>query len=125
MAKQQQELPLIQKTYDLLLWLTNHVVKFPRSHKFSLGDRLERHLYGVLEGLLRAKYTRDRVELLQAVNLDLEILRFQLRLARDLKCLPLDSYGFAIQLTNEIGKMVGGWLKSSQGVRPTTHEDAP
>ena len=119
MANAQQELPLIQKTYDLLLWTTNHIVKFPRSHKFSLGDRMERHLYGILENLLRAKFTQDRVELLQTVNLDLEIFRFQLRLARDQKCLSLDSYGFAIQHANEIGQMVGGWWKKSKATRPS------
>jgi 23S rRNA-intervening sequence protein len=117
MAIQQQELPLIQKTYDLLLWLTNHIITFPRSHKFNLGDRMERHLYGVLENLLRAKFNQDRVAILQTINLDLEIFRFQLRLARDQKCLSLDSYGFAIQGTNEIGQMVGGWLKKSRSVQ--------
>ena len=42
----------------------------------------------------------------------LEILRFQFRLAKDLQCLKVDSYGFAAKAIDEIGNLVGGWLKS-------------
>lgn len=31
----------VTKAYDVLLWLINHVGKFPRSHRFVLGDRIE------------------------------------------------------------------------------------
>ena len=43
----------VTKAYDLLLWLINHVGKFPRSHRFVLGDRIEsriRFAAGPLEG---------------------------------------------------------------------------
>lgn len=30
----------VQKCYDLALYLMQHIEKFPRSHKFTLGDRL-------------------------------------------------------------------------------------
>jgi hypothetical protein len=72
-------------------------------------------LYDVLELLVQAKYSRERVPLLRRVNLELELLRFQFRLARQLKCLSLDSYGYAVRTVNEVGQMVGGWLKASSG----------
>ena len=28
---------VVTKAYDLLLWIINHVGKFPRSHRFVLG----------------------------------------------------------------------------------------
>ncbi len=102
------DLPVIQKTYDLLLWTVGHTVKFPRAYRFSLGDRLERQLYGILEGLLHAKFSKERAAILDRINLDLEVLRFQIRLARDLKCISVTSYGFAATELNEVGKMVGG-----------------
>ena len=46
-----------------------------------LGERIERNLYELLEILIRAKYTKQRQELLEQANLVLEILRFQMRLA--------------------------------------------
>jgi hypothetical protein len=30
----------VAKAYDVLLWLIPHVGKFPRSHRFVLGDRI-------------------------------------------------------------------------------------
>ena len=35
---------VVGKTYDLLLWLLPKVEKFPRSFRFSVGDRLVSHL---------------------------------------------------------------------------------
>jgi 23S rRNA-intervening sequence protein len=109
------ELAVISKAYDLVLWSCRHLAKFPRSFRFTLGQRLETRLYDVLEKLLRAKYSRERQALLRDVNMDLELLRFQFRLARELKCLSLESYGFASRTINEVGQMVGGWLKASGG----------
>ena len=91
------ELIVITKTYDLILWSCNHTGRFPRQHRFVLGERLERNLYHLLETLIQAKYQRERAALLEAANLKLEILRFQMRLAKDLQCLKLNSYEFASQ----------------------------
>ena len=113
-SKNHQELIVITKTYDLILWSCNHTSKFPRNHRFVLGERLERNLYDLLELLIRSKYTKQRLELLEQANLLLEVLRFQMRLAKDLKCLKAESYGFAARALEEIGKLLGSWIKSSR-----------
>ena len=69
-------------------------------------------MYTLLEPLIRAKYTKNRQRLLEEANLTLEILRFQMRLAKDLQCLKVNSYGFAAKSIDEIGRLVGGWLRS-------------
>ena len=93
--KKDQELIVITKTYDLILWSCNHTSKFPRNHRFVLGERIERNLYSLLETLIPAKYTKQRQRLLEDANLSLEVLRFQMRLAKDLQCLKVESYAFA------------------------------
>ena len=35
------ELIVIQKTYDLIAWAVPAIGKFPRSHRFVLGERME------------------------------------------------------------------------------------
>jgi hypothetical protein len=67
--KRHEELVVITKTYDLILWSCNHMGKFPRNHCFVLGERIERNLYELLEILIRAKYNRRRHELLEKANL--------------------------------------------------------
>jgi hypothetical protein len=94
-----QELVVITKIYDLILWSCNHTSRFPRSQRFVLGERIERNLYGLLETLIQAKYTRNRQRVLERANLALEVLRFQIRLAKDLQCLKVTSYGFASKPT--------------------------
>ena len=42
--KKDQELIVITKTYDLILWCYDHISKFPRNHRLVLGDRIERNL---------------------------------------------------------------------------------
>ncbi|HEV3258388.1 MAG TPA: diversity-generating retroelement protein Avd [Gemmataceae bacterium] len=125
MAKN-QELVVITKTYDLILWSCQHTSRFPRNHRFVLGERIERNLYDLLEKLIQARYTRSRQSLLEQANLTLEILRFQMRLAKDLQCLKTGSYAFAAQAIDGCEKGVwnsritvpdtffapGGWLKS-------------
>ena len=63
---------MITKTYDLILWSCNHTSKFPRNHRFVLGERIERNLYSLLETLIAAKYTKNRQRLLEEANLTLE-----------------------------------------------------
>ena len=45
----------------------------------------------------------------------MEILRFQVRLAKDLPYLTTASDGFADKAIDKIGRRVGGWLKSGDG----------
>src|SRR5437764_10164849 len=99
-----EELVVITKTYDLILWSCQHTSKFPRNHRFVLGERIERRLYDLLETLLEARYRRDRQPVLLQANRTLEVLCYQMRLAHDLQCLRTNTYGFAVQALREIGK---------------------
>jgi hypothetical protein len=117
-----QELKVISDFYELTHYLVGRNAKFPRHHRYSLGTDLEHRLQAVLALLVRARYANPggKGELLAAVNIELEVLRFQLRLAKDLTALPLSSHGHAIEQVARVGAQVGGWLKSvraAQGVR--------
>jgi hypothetical protein len=50
----------------------------------------------------------------------LEILRFQMQLAKDRARLKVNSYSFAVKAINEIGKLVGGWLRGRGSREPQT-----
>jgi hypothetical protein len=66
------------KTYDLILWSSNHTSRFPRNHRFVLGERIERAMYDRLEMLIQAKYTHGNKAISDEANLKLEILRFKM-----------------------------------------------
>jgi 23S rRNA-intervening sequence protein len=101
----------LEKAYQLMLWLMPTVEKFPRSQKFLLGDRIQGAALDIIEGLVEATYARNRLPVLRAVNLKLEQLRYLFRLATDLKFLDLRRYEHAARAIDEIGRLVGGWLR--------------
>ena len=98
--------------YQLILWLVPTVEKFPRSQKFLLGDRIQSVALDVLEKLIEATYTRDRGSILVRANLELEKLRYMIRLATDLKYLDNRRYEHAARQIDEIGRLIGGWRKA-------------
>ena len=104
--------PALEKAYQFVLWLVPTVEKFPRGQKFLLGDRLQKTAIDMIEGLIEATYTRDRGPVLARVNLLIEKLRYLVRLAKDLKHLDLKRYEFAARSLDEIGRLVGGWMKA-------------
>jgi hypothetical protein len=108
-----EELKVLQKAYDLCVYLVPQVNKFPRDFKFTLGDRIVNAAFDVVEALVEARYTRERREILVRVNLRLERMRVLLRLSRDLGVFSLKSVEHSAKLIDEVGAMVGGWLKTA------------
>jgi hypothetical protein len=106
---------VVQKAYEFSIWLIRKVENFPRSYRFSVGDRLVQGILDLLLRLVDAAYARDKFRILSEVNAMLNRLRFLLRLAKDLNLLNVDSYGHAAERVEEIGRMVGGWRKASAG----------
>ena len=107
-----EELVVITKAYDLAREMTRRVGKFPRDFRFLLGDRILGNVYDVLDLLIEAKYTREKMGFLDRANLILERTRFQVRLAHDEKLMSVHQYETASRLLDEVGRLVGGWRKA-------------
>ena len=109
--------PVVGKAYDFVLWLLPKVENFPKTCRYTVGDRLASNGLDLLTLLVEAAYVRDKRLLLQQANGKVNSLRFLLRLAKDLGSISIDSYAFSVGRVDEIGRMVGGWQKS-QAMRP-------
>lgn len=108
------ELPIIQKTYDLIKWYVPILNRLPRDHKFLLGDRITTGLYDLLENLIQARYETDKLPRLTALNSKLDILRHQTRLLLDFDLVADHRYEYVSNLLNSIGTDLGGWIKQQQ-----------
>lgn len=112
------ELPVIQRTYDLIRWYIPILNKLPKDHRFGLGDRMTTQLYEMLEGLIQARYlTKNRGYRLEVVNTNLDILRYQTRLLLEFQLISSKRYHYAGQQLRAIGQEVGGWLKQQRSQR--------
>lgn len=109
--------PALEKTYQFLLWLIPSVEKFPRSQKFLLGDRIQSTAIEMLEQLIEATYSRQRHAPLAKANLCVEKLRFLFRLSMDLDYLDKRRYEHAARNLEEIGRLIGGWLKANHAAQ--------
>ena len=102
---------VVGKTYDFALWLLPKVEKFPRSFRFSVGERLVSTILDLLVLLVEASYASEKAGALENAVKKANGLRYLLRLSKDLRLLSLDSYKFASGRLEEISRMVGGWQK--------------
>jgi len=104
--------PVVEKHYKLILWMLPKIANFPKDQRFLLADRIERILLDILEMLIEAVYSKYRRGILIKINLKLDILRFMMRIAKDMKYISIKAYDFFCQSVLEIGKMVGGWMRT-------------
>ncbi len=109
-----REMQAVTKIYDVLKWLIPQISKMPRSHKFTLGDRVTNLGLDILMLLVEASYTRDKLALLRQANMKLEQLRYIMRLCKDLELFSLKRYEYISREINEAGSFVGGWVKQQQ-----------
>jgi len=103
----------VTKAYDIVLWLVEHVGKFPRSHRFVLGDRIENKMLTVLELLIRAAYSREKKDYLDQANIELQLVRYLVRLGKDLGLTSLKQYEHISRELVGLGQQVGGWGKAA------------
>lgn len=109
------EFPIFARWMQFLEWLLPATEKFPKRVRFTFADRINNLALDIAEDLVEARYSRDKRHLLRRINLRLERLRILLRLCHRLKYLPHQGYEHAARSLNEVGRMLGGWIKQQQG----------
>ena len=102
----------VQDCHNLLIWLIPLLDNFPRNRRFTLGERLESGLLDILELLVEAAYSRNKGDLLKRANRRIAVVRHLWRMAHELKTIPTKRYAHGADLLEELGKQIGGWLKS-------------
>lgn len=105
---------IVTKVYDFTLYLIPQLEKLPRAQKFLLSDRIENLLLEILEDVIDAYYTKkeNKRQLLENINISLEKMRFLIRLTHDLRYINHEKYGIISAKINDIGSILGGWIKS-------------
>jgi len=88
-----------------------HLAKFPRNQRYTLGERVENKLFCLLELLIEAQYSKDKVNLLKQANLGIEQLRYLFRLCHDLRLVNNKTYELISRYLLDIGAQIGGWIK--------------
>lgn len=109
--------PIFVKHYDLMLWLIPRTLTFPKSQRGVLARQIQTELFRIYELLVRASTHDLPRPILAEADQGLTRLRTYLRLSRDLKLLSIGQYEHASRLVAEVGRLLGGWIKSEEGKR--------
>ena len=80
---------IISRYYEFLKWFMNKVSTYPRNQRYVFGKSMEDKSLSVLDKLIRAYYQKDKVEILKEINVELEIIRYYLRLSKDMGLLTI------------------------------------
>ncbi|MEK7790239.1 MAG: diversity-generating retroelement protein Avd [Deltaproteobacteria bacterium] len=113
LERNEGELPIFVKWIDFLKWLHFKSEKFPKKVRFTFSNRMNNLALDIIENLIEARYSRSKLRPLKQANLSLEKLRILFRIAYESKFISYDTYEFGVKKLNEVGRMLGGWIKSS------------
>lgn len=111
-----EEMIVFTRCYDLLSWLLPRAEKFPRAYRFTVTQRLVDAALDLQEALFEAQSQRaaPRLSALRRADAALNNLRLYLRLAWDWRWLTVGQYEHVSAMVVEIGRLLGGWLKSTR-----------
>jgi len=103
-------LPIYKTAYDLLLELMHATKDFPREFKFSIGEKVQEHIVGLLIDIYRANSAKEKTSFIISILEHVQYLEIFLRMAYDLRILPQTRYCAFIEKTTSIAKQSQGWL---------------
>ena len=78
-----------------------------------MAAALQREALRFQELLIEATHAASPKERLRQADTELDKLRTHLRLSLDLKLITLGQYEHAARLMVEMGKLLGGWLRTT------------
>lgn len=111
-----EQLKLAQKWEDMAVYLYVAMRMYPKSERHTLAADTTRSALEVGTAIARANVTRMaplRRKIIEEADAELMRLKILVRLGLRLEFLPMKKYEILSGQLTEIGKMLGGWLKSS------------
>ncbi len=105
-------LQVYKDVYSLVLRLFQYTKDYPKEYKYSLGEDIRRDSVVLVRSIYRANRAYDKTPDLEAFLDDFEVLKFEVRLSKDLHLLSIAHFGEISALMDTIGKEINGWKKA-------------
>ena len=105
------DLKIFVKVYDLIGYLHQEIARFPKSEKPVLGRRIYDSILQILEYIITANEETIKGLYLKKASVELEKLRIFIRLASAFHLISIKKYGIISERIDEIGRMLGGWIR--------------
>ena len=111
---QNSELPIIDQFLAFYKQFYGYRKLFPKQDRHMLGAKCESYIIEILAELYKAKFAGrvQRAEIIQTTSENFDLLKVFVRLLFEMRVLPQGKYLILERRLQEIGRMLGGWLKS-------------
>jgi len=112
----QSSIPIINKTYQIYKDIIDLNTNLPRRWRYGLGSSLENSILTTIENLIMAKKAPTTLKPAYLIKADnqLEIATLKLRLLLEFDLVNNTKIFQTQGKLQEIGRMLGGWLKAAQ-----------
>jgi hypothetical protein len=110
------DIPIFKKAYDLYQTFHGYRDTVKKCDRHTIWERSENTILDIIEGILAASeaYKIEKLPILKNVSVKLNLLRVFFRLAKDAKIIDIRKYMILEEKIDEIGRMLGGWMKSAK-----------
>lgn len=106
--------PVYEKYYSILNWILDKLEKYPKNVRYSVCSKIYEISIYMYEKIIDSIYDNERIYSLKQLNISIEKLRLFMRLSHDRKYISTKQYEYISEEINELGKMIGGWLKNCE-----------
>lgn len=117
MPKKDSRLIIYEKITQLLVYSKTLTSKFPKSERFDLCTDIKQEVYICIKKVVWAWKERDnakRKQILDQIDVELYVLKSLTRMSYEFKYISPHNYMVWNEKISEIGKMIGGWIKTCQ-----------
>lgn len=110
------DIPIFKKIYDLYKNFYSFRNSVPKQDRYTLWQKGENILLETLENILLASQMSktEKLPILETASLKLNMFRVFVRLSKEVKAIDGKKYTLLQGNTDEIGRMLGGWIKSTK-----------
>jgi hypothetical protein len=107
-----EHLPIYKKAMDLTIYCEKIVKNFSRYHKYTLGSELREKSRAIVELIIKANSSEERLPILYTLRERLEGLKVLIRICKEVKAFHrFNSFMYASNLVIDICKQSEGWIK--------------
>ncbi len=88
---------------------------FPKTEKYTIGQKIENLILDTLELSIKTVYLpkQEKLICLKEIDTKINLLKTLIRLSNEIKALDNKKYIILQGKLQEIGRMVGGWIRYS------------
>ena len=108
------DIPIFKKSYDLYKTFYGYRNLIPKQDRYTIWQRCESSILDILEGILSVSHVQktEKLSILEKTSTKLNLLRVFIRLMKETKAIDNKKYTAIETIIDEIGRMLGGWIKS-------------